>query len=151
MYFLYRANTWLCEMAPGLVKLYTPVNCFLAICNDTGSNLQWKWGVKTWRRRRRRRREREREEEKSVTHVGDREGCSCGKQAHIWMACLKNQRNIEKGGQCESISKDTHSVNTVIELGMSTTRSYLEIFVTKFRAHKSSEMGIRTRKINTLA
>ena len=33
---------------------------------------------------------------------------------------------------------------------MFTTRSYLEIFVTKLRGDRSSEMGMRTRRISTL-
>ena len=42
------------------------------------------------------------------------------------------------------------SNSTDIELGMFTTLSYLLIFVTKFRGDKSSEIGIRTRRISTL-
>ena len=37
------------------------------------------------------------------------------------------------------------SCKTVIEFGILTTFSYLEIFVMKFLGDKSSEMGMRTR------
>ena len=53
---------------------------------------------------------------------------------------------------CSVISMLTgnRSYNTDMELGMFTTRSYLEIFVTKLRGDRSSEMGMRTRRISTL-
>ena len=42
------------------------------------------------------------------------------------------------------------SVRTVIELGISTTLSYLVILVTKERGERSSAMGIRTRRVRQL-
>jgi len=42
------------------------------------------------------------------------------------------------------------SYKTDIELGMFTMRSYLEILVMKFRGLRSSEMGMRSRRVNTL-
>merc|ERR1719377_515342 len=42
------------------------------------------------------------------------------------------------------------SVRMVMELGMFTTRRYLQILVMKLRPLRSSEMGMRTRRMHTL-
>ena len=61
--------------------------------------------------------------------------------------------------QYDSITRQSWSVNSIligsrsystdIEFGMFTTRSYLLIFVMRFRGERSSEMGMRTRRIRT--
>ena len=48
-----------------------------------------------------------------------------------------------------SILIGRRSYRTDIEFGMFTTLSYLLIFVMKFRGERSSEMGMRTRRIST--
>jgi hypothetical protein len=49
-----------------------------------------------------------------------------------------------------STATGRRSCSTVIEFGMFTTFSYLDILVIKLRGERSSEMGMRRRKVSTV-